>query len=118
MVWPTPWSAGLLRRDRVDMCGIVGYTGHRNAVSVVLPGLRRLEYRGYDSAGVATLDGTRLEVRKAVGKVARLESLLAIDRPKGSLGIAHTPWATHGRPSEANEHPHPDCESRLAIVHN
>jgi glutamine---fructose-6-phosphate transaminase (isomerizing) len=100
------------------MCGIVGYTGHRDAVSVMLPGLRRLEYRGYDSAGVATLDGARLEVRKAVGKVAQLESRLAIDRPRGTVGLAHTRWATHGRPSEANAHPHVDCGSKLAIVHN
>jgi glucosamine--fructose-6-phosphate aminotransferase (isomerizing) len=100
------------------MCGIVGYTGDRAAVSFLLPGLRRLEYRGYDSAGVATVDGTRLEVRKVAGKVARLESLVAIDRPQGTLGVAHTRWATHGRPSEANAHPHTDCNARLAIVHN
>jgi glutamine---fructose-6-phosphate transaminase (isomerizing) len=100
------------------MCGIVGYIGHRDAVSFMLPGLRRLEYRGYDSAGVATVEGTHLEVRKAVGPVARLESLVAIDRPKGTLGLAHTRWATHGRPSEANAHPHTDCTTRLAIVHN
>ena len=100
------------------MCGIVGYTGHRDAVSFLLPGLRRLEYRGYDSAGVVTVDGGCLEPRKAVGKVARLESLVAIDRPRGALGLAHTRWATHGRPSEANAHPHLDCGSRLAVVHN
>jgi glucosamine--fructose-6-phosphate aminotransferase (isomerizing) len=100
------------------MCGIVGYTGHRDAVSFMLPGLRRLEYRGYDSAGVATLDGRRLEVRKAVGRVARLESVLASDRLRGTVGLAHTRWATHGRPSEANAHPHTDCDARLAIVHN
>jgi len=100
------------------MCGIVGYTGHRDAISFILPGLHRLEYRGYDSAGVATLHGSRLDVRKTVGKVSTLESLLGFDRPKGTLGIAHTRWATHGRPSDANAHPHVDCESRLAIVHN
>ena len=100
------------------MCGIVGYTGHRDAVSFMLPGLRRLEYRGYDSAGVATIDAARLEVRKAVGKVERLERLVTIDRPRGTLGLAHTRWATHGRPSEANAHPHTDCNSRLAVVHN
>jgi glutamine---fructose-6-phosphate transaminase (isomerizing) len=100
------------------MCGIVGYTGHRDAVSFLLPGLRRLEYRGYDSAGVATLDGARLGVRKAVGKVAKLENALAIDRLRGSVGLAHTRWATHGRPSEANAHPHMDCDAKLAVVHN
>ena len=91
------------------MCGIVGYTGHRDAISFILPGLHRLEYRGYDSAGVATLHGNRLDVRKTVGKVSTLESLLGFDRPKGTLGIAHTRWATHGRPSDANAHPHVDC---------
>jgi glucosamine--fructose-6-phosphate aminotransferase (isomerizing) len=101
------------------MCGIVGYIGQRKAVSFLLPALRRLEYRGYDSAGVATLDGGRLEVRKAAGKIATLEMLMAGDGyPEGTLGIAHTRWATHGRPSDANAHPHVDCESGLAIVHN
>ncbi len=101
------------------MCGIVGYIGQRQAVSFLLPALRRLEYRGYDSAGVATLDDGRLEVRKAVGKIATLESLMAGGGyPEGTLGIAHTRWATHGRPSDANAHPHVDCESGLAIVHN
>jgi glucosamine--fructose-6-phosphate aminotransferase (isomerizing) len=100
------------------MCGIVGYTGPRDAAAFMLPGLRRLEYRGYDSAGVATVCASRLEVRKAVGKVARLEGLLATEPLKGMLGLAHTRWATHGRPSEANAHPHTDCKSRLAIVHN
>ena len=100
------------------MCGIVGYVGARPALSIVLDGLRRLEYRGYDSAGVATVSASRLEVRKAVGKVARLEGLLGAEPLKGTLGLAHTRWATHGRPSEANAHPHTDCRSRLAIVHN
>src|SRR5438093_375202 len=100
------------------MCGIVGYTGNRDAVSFMLPGLRRLEYRGYDSAGVATLDAARLEVRKAVGKVERLERVLTMDRPRGTIGLAHTRWATHGRPSEANAHPHVDCDGKLAVVHN
>jgi glutamine---fructose-6-phosphate transaminase (isomerizing) len=100
------------------MCGIVGYTGHREAASVVVPGLRRLEYRGYDSVGIAIFDGRRLEVRKAVGGVARLERLLAVEAPRGTVALGHTRWATHGRPSEANAHPHTDCSGRLAIVHN
>ncbi|HEV8441357.1 MAG TPA: glutamine--fructose-6-phosphate transaminase (isomerizing) [Methylomirabilota bacterium] len=101
------------------MCGIVGYIGHRDALSFLLPALRRLEYRGYDSAGAATLDGTGLEVRKAVGKIATLEALIAAGRPaRGTVGIAHTRWATHGRPSDANAHPHVDCDGRLAVVHN
>jgi len=101
------------------MCGIVGYIGQRDAFSFLLPALRRLEYRGYDSAGVATVDGGQLEVRKAVGKIATLESLVAAEgAPAGSLGIGHTRWATHGRPSDVNAHPHVDCNGRLAIVHN
>ena len=100
------------------MCGIVGYVGHRDAVSVILPGLRRLEYRGYDSAGIATVSEGSLDVRKTTGKIADLEILLASDRPNGALGIGHTRWATHGRPSDTNAHPHVDCQSHLAIVHN
>jgi len=100
------------------MCGIVGYVGHRDAVSLILPGLRRLEYRGYDSAGIATVSRMSLEVRKATGKIADLEALLAADRPEGTVGVGHTRWATHGRPSDANAHPHLDCRSEVAIVHN
>src|SRR5213594_2879836 len=100
------------------MCGIVGYVGHRDAVSFILPGLRRLEYRGYDSAGIATVSRLSLDVRKTAGKIADLEALLASDWPKGTLGVGHTRWATHGRPSDANAHPHLDCQSQLAIVHN
>src|SRR2546426_10303927 len=100
------------------MCGIVGYVGHRDAVSFILSGLRRLEYRGYDSAGIATVSKMSLDVRKKTGKIADLEALLASDRPKGTLGVGHTRWATHGRPSDANAHPHLDCQSQLAIVHN
>src|SRR3990172_375709 len=100
------------------MCGIVGYVGPRDAVSYLLPGLRRLEYRGYDSAGVGTIHGMSLHIRKTTGKIGDLEALLAADWPKGSLGIGHTRWATHGRPSDANAHPHTDCQQRLAVVHN
>src|SRR5439155_9471377 len=100
------------------MCGIVGYVGHRDALSFILPGLRRLEYRGYDSAGIATVSRTSLDVRKATGRIADLEALLAADRPKGTLGVGHTRWATHGRPSDTNAHPHLDCQSQLAVVHN
>ncbi len=100
------------------MCGIVGYIGLRQAVSVVLPALRRLEYRGYDSSGVATIHGNDLHVRKTVGKISNLEGLLRKSPLRGCVGIAHTRWATHGRPSDANAHPHIDCESRVAIVHN
>src|SRR5947208_3506347 len=100
------------------MCGIVGYTGYRDAVSFIVPGLRRLEYRGYDSAGLATIFGAAVEVRKTVGKIADLEDLLAKDRPNGTVGVGHTRWATHGRPSDANSHPHLDCLAGLAVVHN
>src|SRR6266567_6477006 len=100
------------------MCGIVGYVGHRDAISFILPGLRRLEYRGYDSAGIATVSKMALDVRKTAGKIADLEALLAADRPQGTLGLGHTRWATHGRPSDANAHPHLDCSGRIAVVHN
>src|SRR6266508_1000658 len=105
-------------RHTTTMCGIVGYVGYRDAVSFILPGLRRLEYRGYDSAGIATVSEGSLDVRKTTGKIADLETLLAADRPNGVLGVGHTRWATHGRPSDTNAHPHVDCQSQLAIVHN
>ena len=100
------------------MSGIVGYVGDRDAVSFLLPALQRLEYHGCDSAGVATLNGHGLEVHKAAGKISSLETLVAQAQPRGHLGIAHTRWATHGRPSDVNAHPHLDCGSRLAVVHN
>jgi glutamine---fructose-6-phosphate transaminase (isomerizing) len=100
------------------MCGIVGYTGHRPALGFLRSGLHRLEYRGYDSAGVATLEHARLEVTKTVGTLAALEQALAAAPPGGTVGIGHTRWATHGRPSNANAHPHTDCGGRLAVVHN
>src|SRR5947207_7849704 len=100
------------------MCGIVGYVGHRDAVAFILPGLRRLEYRGYDSAGIATVSQMTLDVRKTTGTMADFEGLVASDRPRGTLGVGHTRWATHGRPSDVNAHPHLDCGSRLAVVHN
>ncbi len=105
-------------KKQLHMCGIIGYIGPRPAVSVLVPALRRLEYRGYDSAGIATVHGRTLDVRKVVGKIARLEGVVAQDPPQGRIGIAHTRWATHGRPSDGNAHPHVDCAARLAIVHN
>jgi glucosamine--fructose-6-phosphate aminotransferase (isomerizing) len=100
------------------MCGIVGYVGAHEAVSFLLPGLRSLEYRGYDSAGLATIDGGRLDVRKAAGRIETLESAIQPALPAGRLGIAHTRWATHGRPTDSNAHPHMDCGGRIAVVHN
>ena len=100
------------------MCGIVGYVGEKNAVGIIVDGLRRLEYRGYDSAGVAVLQDGALQVRRAPGKMTNLEAVLR-DRPvAGTLGIGHTRWATHGRPSEENAHPHTDCSGSLVVVHN
>src|SRR5262245_41114683 len=100
------------------MCGIVGYIGHQDATSFVVHGLRRLEYRGYDSAGVATVCSKSLQVRKAAGRLSSLEALIAAHRPRGNVAIGHTRWATHGRPSDTNAHPHLDCRGTLAIVHN
>jgi len=100
------------------MCGIVGYVGSQESLPILLEGLRRLEYRGYDSAGVAVLNGQGLVVQKAAGKIAVLEGLLDKTRPKGSLGIAHTRWATHGEPNTVNAHPHVDCKQNIAVAHN
>ncbi|HXQ28311.1 MAG TPA: glutamine--fructose-6-phosphate transaminase (isomerizing) [Gemmatimonadales bacterium] len=100
------------------MCGIVGYTGARQAVPLLLEGLRRLEYRGYDSAGVALVVEGRIDVHKAVGKIDRLERALGPTQPSGHVGIAHTRWATHGAPNLANAHPHIDCGGTLALAHN
>ena len=100
------------------MCGIVGYVGRREAVPFLLDGLMRLEYRGYDSAGIATIDGGGLKATKTVGRLASLEKMLAAQPLPGRIGIGHTRWATHGRPSDRNAHPHLDCAERLAVVHN
>src|SRR6267154_1810810 len=100
------------------MCGIVGYVGPREAASVLVEGLGRLEYRGYDSAGVAVLNGGGLETRKLAGRIAGLRGLLAETPVHGSCGIGHTRWATHGAPTERNAHPHTDCDGTLALVHN
>src|SRR5215218_3875809 len=100
------------------MCGIVGYIGDRGAAQLLLDGLKRLEYRGYDSAGVAVLNGHGVETRKAAGKISRLEAALASSPIDGNLGIAHTRWATHGAPTECNAHPHMDDAGRIALVHN
>ncbi len=99
------------------MCGIIGYIGTRPAAPILLEGLRRLEYRGYDSAGLAVLDGGELAVRRRVGRVADLARAVPEDQP-GRLGIAHTRWATHGGVTEANAHPHLDASGRIAVVHN
>src|SRR5262245_35111624 len=101
-----------------SMCGIVGYTGDKNATPILLEGLRRLEYRGYDSAGIAVLsESGELHVHKAAGKLANLRSAVATIEPAGSVGIGHTRWATHGRPNNDNAHPHTDCTGDVTVVH-
>ncbi len=100
------------------MCGIIGYVGPREAVGVLLEGLRRLEYRGYDSAGVALYDGSGIRTLKTEGNLDHLEKALARFSARGNIGIGHTRWATHGRPSERNAHPHLDCKEEIAVVHN
>ena len=100
------------------MCGIVAYVGARDAVPLLLEGLRRLEYRGYDSAGVAIQNGAGIVVSKVAGRVPQLQALLAREPMRGTSGIAHTRWATHGAPTQHNAHPHVDCTGRIALVHN
>jgi glucosamine--fructose-6-phosphate aminotransferase (isomerizing) len=100
------------------MCGIVGFVGKRNAVEIIVDGLKRLEYRGYDSAGVAVLEAGVLRVRRAPGRLQALEAVLREQPVSGAIGIGHTRWATHGRPSEENAHPHTDCSGSLVVVHN
>ena len=101
------------------MCGIVGYVGNKRVVPVILDGLRRLEYRGYDSAGIAVAgNGGGLQVRRAEGKLRNLEEVIRLKPLDGSYGIGHTRWATHGRPTEENAHPHRDCTGKIVVVHN
>jgi glutamine---fructose-6-phosphate transaminase (isomerizing) len=101
------------------MCGIVGYVGTQKAVPIILEGLKRLEYRGYDSAGLAVYcGGDQLEVRRAKGKLRNLEDAIRLSPVDGSFGIGHTRWATHGRPTEENAHPHRDCHGNIVVVHN
>jgi glucosamine--fructose-6-phosphate aminotransferase (isomerizing) len=100
------------------MCGIVGYVGTRDAVPVIIEGLRKLEYRGYDSAGVAVVSGGELKRRRAAGKLHNLEESLKKEPLQGAYGVGHTRWATHGRPTEENAHPHIDSTGRIVVVHN
>src|SRR5947199_9742667 len=105
------------------MCGIVGYVGKKRVVPVIIDGLRRLEYRGYDSAGIAVAgngsgSGDTLQIRRAEGKLRNLEEVIRLKQLDGTYGIGHTRWATHGRPSEENAHPHRDCTGKIVVVHN
>jgi glucosamine--fructose-6-phosphate aminotransferase (isomerizing) len=100
------------------MCGIIGYIGEKQVLPILIDGLRRLEYRGYDSAGVAVVRDGTIELRRSAGKLARLEEVIADQPLEGAYGIGHTRWATHGRPTEENAHPHRDCTGRIVVVHN
>jgi glucosamine--fructose-6-phosphate aminotransferase (isomerizing) len=101
------------------VCGIVGYVGKQDAWPIIYEGLKRLEYRGYDSAGIAIVDAQGdIQIRKTVGKVTGLDEAATTGHPQGSVGLGHTRWATHGRPSHDNAHPHIDCQQRIAVVHN
>src|SRR3954451_10604273 len=101
-----------------SMCGIVGYVGRSEAAPILLDGLRRLEYRGYDYAGVEIIEGEKVESRKCAGRIAELAKLMAERPPTGTFGISHTRWATHGKPTDQNAHPHFDASGSLALVHN
>src|SRR6476619_7713468 len=104
---------------RGAMCGIVGYVGGKQVVPVIIDGLKKLEYRGYDSAGIAVVnEGHDLEIRRAEGKLRNLEETIRLSPLDGTYGIGHTRWATHGRPTEENAHPHRDCTGSLVVVHN
>ncbi len=100
------------------MCGIVGYIGPSEAAPFLIEGLTKLEYRGYDSAGIAVFDGHKINVEKSVGRLGILEKKIEHNQPKGQIGIGHTRWATHGRPSDVNSHPHTDCSGKFVVVHN
>ena len=100
------------------MCGIIGYIGGKQVLPILIDGLRRLEYRGYDSAGVAVVRNGAIELRRSAGKLARLEEALKANPLEGEYGIGHTRWATHGRPTEENAHPHRDCTGQIVVVHN
>jgi len=101
------------------MCGIVGYTGPRDAGPILIAGLQRLEYRGYDSAGIALVDDQGdLFVEKKAGKLGNLTTAIAERTPHAAIGLAHTRWATHGRPNDLNAHPHQDCTGEITVIHN
>ncbi len=100
------------------MCGIVGYIGKKNAVEVIYNGLEKLEYRGYDSAGIAVIENDKIERRRSVGKLINLQENIKENKLFGNIGIGHTRWATHGKPSEENAHPHTDCSGKIVVVHN
>ncbi|MEJ2261429.1 MAG: hypothetical protein P8X83_07225 [Nitrosopumilaceae archaeon] len=100
------------------MCSIIGYSGEEIASPIIVKGLRRMEYRGYDSVGVATESDNQIELKKGVGKVEEVNSKVNLDKLPGKIGIGHTRWATHGKVTDANAHPHPSSSGKIAIVHN
>src|SRR5437868_13193922 len=100
------------------MCGIIGYVGTRDVVPVLIAGLKKLEYRGYDSAGIAVVNGNGVDVVRAEGKLGNLEAKLKEKPLKGTFGMGHTRWATHGKPNENNAHPHRDCTGKVVVIHN
>src|SRR5881394_3066189 len=100
------------------MCGIIGYIGPKEVVPVLIDGLRRLEHRGYDSAGVAVVRNGSVDLRRSAGKLSNLEDVIGLDPISGDYGVGHTRWATHGRPTEENAHPHRDCTGKIVVVHN
>ena len=100
------------------MCGIVGYIGKQEALPIILDGLQRLEYRGYDSSGIAVLDSEKIQIRRDVGKLQNLRNTVIAAPIEGTIGIGHTRWATHGRPSEVNAHPHLSMYGDFVVVHN
>ena len=102
----------------VIMCGIVGYIGNKTAADVILNGLKRLEYRGYDSSGIATIENKSIKISRAVGKIKNLEVAIQSEKFSGTAGVGHIRWATHGKPSEENAHPHTDCSGKIVVVHN
>ena len=100
------------------MCGIVAYLGEKEAQPILIEGLKRLEYRGYDSAGIALLDEGAIDLRKAAGRISNLEDVIGAGASGARLGIGHTRWATHGKPTTANAHPHVDYTGKISVVHN
>src|ERR1700730_10460116 len=103
---------------RCTMCGIIGYIGPKDVVPILIDGLRRLEYRGYDSAGVAVVHDGEVELRRSAGKLSRLEDVITLHPLTGDYGVGHTRWPPHGRPTEENAHPHRDCTGKIVVVHN
>src|SRR5947207_10879833 len=121
---PVASSSSLISEGN-HVCGIVGYVGKKRVVPVIIDGLRRLEYRGYDSAGIAVAGNGNghgqqetLQIRRAEGKLRNLEEVIRLKPLDGTYGIGYTRWATHGRPSEENAHPHRDCTGKIVVVHN